>query len=446
MNQFAVAQAPSAGGMPPARPANADRAGTDAASFTEVLGKAGRAPEDGNAGAEPNGDGSKADATDGQGAPPAKPERARGREAAADLLGAVGGEAGGSRTADIEAALKAGGAAGADAALRPDVAGQVRGVGEVDQAPVAGGRDAPAAQSRGPEAAVMAVMSYLNARSAEGGTGRAGPRAPSGPAGLEGRVPAGSGLDGLVPARGGPDKGAHIALGGAAVRTDMAAGTAFAVKGEAVAGADVGKAAKIMPAPAGKPVLPATGVSGQADGARPQSLAVPLDLGRVLAGEGDLPAPMRETVTSHVARVMAASTHGQPVPVLRIQLQPAHLGQVNVTMRLSGEQMQVTLTPDSASAARVLGSDQEAITTVLRSLGGAFAGASIDVGGETALRQGLDEGAARDAAARQGDAFHHGEHRPSGGGARGGPGDAGEPAMAAGGAASAATADGRIII
>ena len=467
MSQFAVAQAPSGGGMPPASPARADRAGADAASFAEALGKAGRASGDRSAGqgatsAERKGDGGRE--ADGEGAAPAKPDRAGGREAAADPARAVGEEAGeeagARRTVTIEtAAIEAGKAAGAGAALLPDVASDARGPRKGEQqGSAADGRDAPgkpsaAAQPGGPAAAVMAVMPYLNARSADGAARQAGPRAPSGPPAMEGRIPGGNGLAGTALAPSAP--------GGGAGKVDAAIGAASAVKGvtaapetgaraAALAGPGEGGTQKSAPALAGKPALPAAGVSGQADGARPQPsampLAMPLDLGRILAGEGDLPASMRDAVASHVARVMAVPAHGQPVSVLRIQLQPAHLGQVNVTMRLSAEQVQVTLTPDSASAARVLGSDQEAITTVLRSLGGAFAGASIEVGGEAGLRQGLDDGAARDAAARQGDAFQQGERRSSGEGARDGPGEAGESVIAGGGAVSATTADGRIII
>ncbi|QBK30498.1 flagellar hook-length control protein FliK [Roseitalea porphyridii] len=310
-----------------------------------------------------------------------------------------------------------------------------------------------------PVATVMAVMSLLNAKTV-------GPQEAQGARGAGAAPQRGGGrIDGeaMLSVRTGAleaDKAmAQTVLGGA--QKDVGAAIEAAFGGRPEGGSpdnafDKGKAAAMQESVVrfegqpGQGAKPAAGLAAPApipaDGARPQPIVVPVDLGRALAGEGDLPASMREAVSSHVARVMATPVQGQPMSVLRIQLQPAHLGQVNVTMRLSGEQVHVTLTPDSASAARVLGSDQDAIAGVLRSLGGAFAGASVEVGGDMQARQPGDGGAARDGSAAQGEAFRDegGRQRPgSGAMTHGEPTDAGGPPR---GGAQTSSGDGRIII
>jgi len=113
---------------------------------------------------------------------------------------------------------------------------------------------------------------------------------------------------------------------------------------------------------------------------------------------------------------------------------------------MSGEQMTVTLTPDSASAARALGSDQETIATVLRAVGGSFAGANIEIAGEGQMRTGGDDTASRSFEGRQGDRSGEGG-RGSASGGSGGSSDGIEtgPAGAHNGA-HPSSAEGRIII
>jgi len=310
-----------------------------------------------------------------------------------------------------------------------------------------------------PVATVMAVMSLLNAKTV-------GPQEAQGARGGGAAPQRGGGkVDGeaMLSVRSGAieaDKAmAQTVLGGAQKDVGAAIEAAFGGRPEGKSpemAFDKGKPGAMQESVVrfegqpGQGAKPAAGLAAPApipaEGTRPQPIVVPVDLGRALAGEGDLPASMREAVSSHVARVMATPVQGQPMSVLRIQLQPAHLGQVNVTMRLSGEQVHVTLTPDSASAARVLGSDQDAIAGVLRSLGGAFAGASVEVGGDMQTRQPGDGGAARDGSAAQGEAFRDegGRQRPgSGAMAHGEPADAGGTAR---GGAQTSSGDGRIII
>lgn len=340
-----------------------------------------------------------------------------------------------------------------------EAAGAEGETGKVDGGEGDAGKAGEQGAGGSPVATVMAVMSLLNAKTV-------GPQEAQGARGAGAAPQRGGGrIDGeaMLSVRTGAIEAdramAQTVLGGAQKDVGAAIEAAFGGRPEGRSpemAFDKGKAAAMQESvvrfegQAGQGAKPAAGLAAPApvpaEGARPQPIVVPVDLGRALAGEGDLPASMREAVSSHVARVMATPVQGQPMSVLRIQLQPAHLGQVNVTMRLSGEQVHVTLTPDSASAARVLGSDQDAIAGVLRSLGGAFAGASVEVGGDMQTRQPGDGGAARDGSAAQGEAFRDegGRQRPgSGAMAHGEPADAGGPAR---GGAQTSSGDGRIII
>lgn len=298
-----------------------------------------------------------------------------------------------------------------------------------------------------PVVAVMAVAPYLTARTISADIA-ARPAAPQ-PSAIEiDRVASAETID--MPAGKGQaasSRAETIDMAFAAGKGGREGDTGF---GNARTGAGQAPAVKLGAASGEGPAIPAAGSAAAPAGGEarpPQPVVVPLDLGRALAGEGDLPASMREAVSSHVARVMAVpAAAGQPVSVLRIQLQPAHLGQINVTMRMSGEQMTVTLTPDSASAARALGSDQETIATVLRAVGGSFAGANIEIAGEGQMRTGGDDTASRSFEGRQGDRSGEGGRGSASGGA-GGSSDGIEtgPAGAHNGA-HPSSAEGRIII
>jgi len=307
----------------------------------------------------------------------------------------------------------------------------------------------PPAAGPAPVVAVMAVAPYLTARSASADVaGKPAAAQPQRSAIAVERVASGETIDAPV-ARGeaAPSKAETIDMAFAAGK---GRGDGDARFGNAQAGGAQAPAVKIGPSSVEGLSVAVSGNAAPPAGGEvrpPQPVVVPLDLGRALAGEGDLPASMREAVSSHVARVMAApAVAGQPVSVLRIQLQPAHLGQINVTMRMSGEQMTVTLTPDSASAARALGSDQDTIATVLRSVGGSFAGANIEVAGEGQLRTGGDDTASRSFEGRQGDRSGEGGRGTSSGG-MGGSGDGIEPGRSGThNGPQSSSAEGRIII
>lgn len=312
-------------------------------------------------------------------------------------------------------------------------------------------KDAEAVQSPAtgpaPVVAVMAVAPYLTARTISADVA-ARPAAPQQSAIAMDRVATAETID--APAGKGQPASSRAETIDLAFAAGKGGRDGDARFGEGKAGTGQAPAVKLGPTPGEGPAMPTVGNAAQpaAGDTRPsQPMVVPLDLGRALAGEGDLPASMREAVSSHVARVMAVpATAGQPVSVLRIQLQPAHLGQINVTMRMSGEQMTVTLTPDSASAARALGSDQETIATVLRSVGGSFAGANIEVAGEGQLRTSGDDTASRSFEGRQGEWSGEGRRGPSSGGA-GGSGDGVDTGRAgAHNGVQPSSAEGRIII
>lgn len=333
-------------------------------------------------------------------------------------------------------------ASDAEAAKLAEANGDAQPVEEAETVPQAAAGPAPVV-------AVMAVAPYLTARTASADP-VAKPAAPQQRSAIAVDRVAASGETVDAPVAKGQAAPSRAETIDIAFAAGKGRGEGDARFGTAQAGGAQAPAVRIGPSPAEGPAVPVSGsVAPPAGGeARaPQPMVVPLDLGRALAGEGDLPASMREAVSSHVARVMAApAAAGQPVSVLRIQLQPAHLGQINVTMRMSGEQMTVTLTPDSASAARALGSDQETIATVLRSVGGSFAGANIEVAGEGQLRTGGDDTASRSFEGRQGDRSGEGGRGASSGGA-GGPGDGIEAGRAgAHNGSQPSSAEGRIII
>ncbi|MEQ8403057.1 MAG: flagellar hook-length control protein FliK [Roseitalea porphyridii] len=450
MSQLAIMpgqQGVAAAGSRGAAPA----AGQSGDGFASALGKA-RKAADGSAE-------TRAGKAEGQEAAPKGDRSADGGETAGDAKAKGRGEGQSVRATASTADAKIGAKASTGDV---DATGDKTGTREGGEAAVAegeAGKTGEEGAGGSPVATVMAVMSLLNAKTV-------GPQEAQGARGAGAAPQRGGGrIDGeaMLSVRTGAleaDKAmAQTVLGGA--QKDVGAAIEAAFGGRPEGGSpdkafDKGKAAAMQESVVrfegqpGQGAKPAAGLAAPApipaEGARPQPIVVPVDLGRALAGEGDLPASMREAVSSHVARVMATPVQGQPMSVLRIQLQPAHLGQVNVTMRLSGEQVHVTLTPDSASAARVLGSDQDAIAGVLRSLGGAFAGASVEVGGDMQTRQPGDGGAARDGSAAQGEAFRDegGRQRPgSGAMAHGEPADAGGTAR---GGAHTSSGDGRIII
>lgn len=117
------------------------------------------------------------------------------------------------------------------------------------------------------------------------------------------------------------------------------------------------------------------------DGQAPPVALATVDVGRWLV-DGTPPKALRETVASHVARASLTPMPGQSAPVLKLQLQPAHLGQVTVTIRAVGDTVSVQLAPQSEAAAQMLAGDRDAMATLLRSLGGSFAGANVEIAGE----------------------------------------------------------------
>lgn len=173
---------------------------------------------------------------------------------------------------------------------------------------------------------------------------------------------------------------------------------------------------------------------------QPVSIAT-VDVARWI-DSGEQSQAMRDTVASHVARASLAQAPGQPAPVLRLQLQPVHLGQVNITMRVVGGTVSVQVAPETEAAAQMLASDREAMTTVLRSLGGSFAGAQVEIVGDAAGRTDAETGQWRPSPddEQRRDGTGNG-HRPSGANV--------DHALADGSsenARSAQAADGRIII
>lgn len=125
-----------------------------------------------------------------------------------------------------------------------------------------------------------------------------------------------------------------------------------------------------------------------------------IDISRMIAGEPDGAARLAETIANNVARASVVAVPGKQISVLRLQLQPAHLGQINVTMRLSGGTVHVQLATDNAAAARTLSADTETIATALRSIG-TFSAASVDVATDAGGRALVDHGGGGDAMSRQ---------------------------------------------
>lgn len=447
MSQIAVA--PGQSGPMPQGPKRA-AVPQDADRFSEALGKAGRTLQD--AAKEPSGETNSAGTKANHPIGPRGDGTGAGHKAPAENQSLAGPLPG-----NPDAAVKIDG--GDDGTVSPNSAERTgedapdRRAGAAAETADASERaaDGAAAMGSNPAATVMAVMSFLNARNV-GGQGAQDARMTQLGAVASAEATAAS------PGAGhqGDDGLAKAALGGAADEVGAAIKAAFGGRPDGAGEAPFtpGKASPRaveatrfeLPGSAAGPTASAVSPA-PSEGGRSTPPVVPLDLGRALAGEGDLPASMREAVSSHVARVMVSPAQGQPMPVLRIQLQPAHLGQVNVTMRMSGEQMQVTLTPDSASAARVLGSDQDAIAGVLRSLGGAFAGASIEVGAEPYGRQNGDGADFRQGGSAR-DQMTGGDGR--GGGAGSGPpwqGNQGDgPPSGTAGELTGSSGQGRIII
>lgn len=199
----------------------------------------------------------------------------------------------------------------------------------------------------------------------------------------------------------------------------------------------------------------ATAIAGPATGASPPMPAtdatkasiptIPVDLGRLPGRDADGLGATRELIASHVTRVAAMPNPGQPTPVLRLQLQPVHLGQINVTMRMVDGAVSVQLTPDSETAARALATDRDSIVAAVRSLGGSFANASIEVGGDTQLRQGGDDGAqSRNAGSDLREGGDNGSNRSGDQTHAGGRND--DPSIAADQGATASSGNSRIII
>ncbi|WP_306118279.1 MULTISPECIES: flagellar hook-length control protein FliK [unclassified Roseitalea] len=150
--------------------------------------------------------------------------------------------------------------------------------------------------------------------------------------------------------------------------------------------------ASSSPPPLKTPVADAAGpVPGPApgDGQRPPSVPVPMEV------EARAQSALRETIAAHVGRVGTVPAAGQTVSVLRIQLQPAHLGQVNVTMRVVDGALTVQLATETEAAGRMLASDRDGLAGVLRALGGQFASAQVEIGGEVLQRFGADDGPGR---------------------------------------------------
>lgn len=421
MSQLSVNQAPIGAATSNAKPASTSRDGSGEGAFTDALGKAERGSHDQ---AEETGVASQRAEQVGHGSD------GEARTPAAAEIGVPSKERVAVSAKRVSDSAMDGATVAQDRTLtgtRGDVAAD-KSKGGLVEAQSAGKGD-ESAQSGA--AAFFAVMPFLAPRTGDGA----------------GTAPVARTLDVAGVGRKNADRGAALqmatimasgstasgALDAVEQKVDAAVNAPLAGRGEALA--TDAKTAAIHPAMSGRdggaqsmppmsgaaPAMPAAGLPTGSESAKSQPLALPLDMGRAIVGESDLPASTRQIVTAHVTRATATAIPGQPVSVLRIQLQPAHLGQVNVTMRLSGEQVHVTLTPDSAAAARVLGSEQDAIATVLRSLGGSFTTADIDIAGDPFARAGTDDGAAPDAGARQGDGTRkEGNSSPAAGGRDGG--------------------------
>lgn len=98
----------------------------------------------------------------------------------------------------------------------------------------------------------------------------------------------------------------------------------------------------------------------------PQNTQTVASLASAIASNGDWSAAARELRATNTPSETSAPG---PVRDLRIQLNPASLGEVNARLRISGEQLSVEIRVDNSEAFHRLSSDREAIATALRGLG-----------------------------------------------------------------------------
>jgi chemotaxis protein MotD len=100
--------------------------------------------------------------------------------------------------------------------------------------------------------------------------------------------------------------------------------------------------------------------------ASPQNTQTVASLATAMASNSDWSAAARELRAANPA---AETPAPGPVRDLRIQLNPASLGEVNARLRISGEQLSVEIRVDNSEAFQRLSGDREAIATALRALG-----------------------------------------------------------------------------
>ncbi|MEX0404177.1 flagellar hook-length control protein FliK [Aquibium sp. LZ166] len=98
----------------------------------------------------------------------------------------------------------------------------------------------------------------------------------------------------------------------------------------------------------------------------PQNLRTVAGLAAAIAGDGEWRSAIEQinTLEADVSRSQQA-----PIRDLKIQLNPANLGEVNARLRLTGEQLSVEIRVDSPEAYHRLSGERDAIVSSLRGLG-----------------------------------------------------------------------------
>lgn len=98
----------------------------------------------------------------------------------------------------------------------------------------------------------------------------------------------------------------------------------------------------------------------------PQNLRTVAGLAAAIAGDGEWRSAIEQinTLEADVSRSQQA-----PIRDLKIQLNPANLGEVNARLRLTGEQLSVEIHVDSPEAYHRLSGERDAIVSSLRGLG-----------------------------------------------------------------------------
>ncbi|APH73639.1 hypothetical protein BSQ44_21340 [Aquibium oceanicum] len=98
----------------------------------------------------------------------------------------------------------------------------------------------------------------------------------------------------------------------------------------------------------------------------PQNMRTVAGLAAAIAGDGEWRSAIEQmnTLETDVTRSQQA-----PLRDLKIQLNPANLGEVNARLRLTGEQLSVEIQVDTPEAYHRLSSERDAIVSSLRGLG-----------------------------------------------------------------------------